>query len=314
MKVRVYQTAPRLLELDANLEEVMDRIGQGCGDGVDLMVFPELALTGYFVSKNYHEVALRLDSPEVVRLVEATRGCAAVVGFIEESPSMNFYNSALVMANGELLYSFRKLNLPNYGDFEERKIFSPGNRVEVFSLCGYTVAVLICNDMWHPSLPYLAITQEADIIVAAINSSENAMGDEYSNVESWEVINKFYARVFGIYVVCANRAGEEELETRVPVVIKDGVEMSPKPNHELHSFWGGSEIINPFGHRIAKAALGEVDVITAQLERDLLRQKRILLPYLRQDDPYFTMRELKRILDRKETAGFPPPGRKGCRR
>ena len=308
MKVRVYQTAPRLLELQANLEEVIGHIRQGREDGIDLMVFPELALTGYFVTQKYHEVALRLDSPEVARLVEATKWCAAVVGFIEESPSMNFYNSALVMVDGKLLYTYRKLNLPNYGDFEERKIFSPGNRVEVFSLCGYTVAVLICNDMWHPSLPYLAITQEADLIVALINSSETAMGDQYSNVETWEVINKFYARVFGIYLVCANRVGSEELETRVPIIIKDGVEVAPQPNHELHRFWGGSEIINPFGLQIAKAALREPDVISAQLERDLLRQKRILIPYLRQDDPYFTMRELKRILHQRDSADSGPPG------
>lgn len=308
MKVRVYQTAPRLLDLQSNLDEISGLIQQGRNDGAELIVFPELALTGYFVAKRYHEVALRLDSPEVARLAQATKDTAAIVGFIEEDPHMNFYNSALVMVDGEVLYSCRKLNLPNYGDFEERKIFSPGNRVQIFRHQGYSVAVLVCNDMWHPSLPYLAITQEADVIVAIINSSESSMGDEYSNIETWEMINKFYSRIFGIYVVCANRVGEEDLQTRVPVVLKDGFEVATPPNQEVYGFWGGSEIVNPFGQTMAKAALRETDAITADLERDLLRKKRILLPYLRQDDPYFTMRELMRVLKSRESGECCDPG------
>ena len=78
------------------------------------------------------------------------------------------------------------------------------------------MAVLICNDMWHPNLPYLAVTQEADIIVTIINSCRDSMGEEFSNIDSWEVINKFYARIFGIYVVCANRAGTEQVYTGPP--------------------------------------------------------------------------------------------------
>ena len=300
MKIKIHQTAPRLLDLDYNLNQVVSLIKQSRGEGVQLSMFPELALTGYFVSKRYHEVALRLDSVEVASLVRASKGTAAIVGFIEESPSMNFFNSALVMVDGELLYSCRKLNLPNYGDFEERKIFSPGNRVRVFSLQGYTVAVLICNDLWHPSLPYLAITQEADLIVGIINSSENSMGTEFSNIDTWGVINKFYARIFGVYLACVNRVGSERIQTNIPLVMKDGVEMAGTPEHENYRFWGGSEVVNPFGQTMAKAALYEPGEIVVQLERDLLRQKRILLPYLRQDDPFFTMRELQRILNRKE--------------
>jgi hypothetical protein len=90
----------------------------------DLVVFPELSLTGYFVRERYHEAALRMDSTEIQQLAKATKGTAAVVGFIEESRAMNFYNSALVAVDGEILFSYRKLNLPNYGVFEERKIFA----------------------------------------------------------------------------------------------------------------------------------------------------------------------------------------------
>jgi predicted amidohydrolase len=105
------------------------------------------------------------------KLAKATKGTAAVVGFIEESQAMNFYNSALVAVDGEILFAYRKLNLPNYGVFEERKIFSGGKHVRVFKLKGLTIAPFICNDLWHPSLPYLGVTQKADIFITMFNSS-----------------------------------------------------------------------------------------------------------------------------------------------
>jgi len=302
MKIAVYQTAPVLLDHKANLEEIIAKINHGREQGADLIVFPELALTGYFVGERYHEVALRLDSREIRQLVSATRGTAAVVGFIEESPSMNFYNSALVAEDGAILFAYRKLNLPNYGVFEERKYFAPGKQFPIFRLHGFAIAPFICNDMWHPSLPYLGVCQKADIFVTIINSSEDSMGDEFSNMQTWGIINTFYARVFGIYSVCTNRAGEEGYENRragsdAPLEeTKGGKRSRLRKQTGIHRFWGGSEIVNPYGQTIAKAALYETDEIFAEISRDLLRKKRILLPYLRNDDPYFTHRELSRIL------------------
>jgi predicted amidohydrolase len=302
MKVAIYQTSPVLFDLEANLEDVIMKIQEGRGKGANLIIFPELALTGYFLGQRYHEVALRLDSKEIGRLVAATRGTAAVVGFVEESPSMNFYNSALVAVDGEILFAYRKLNLPNYGVFEERKFFSPGKQVPVFKYHDLSIAVFICNDVWHPSLPYLGICQKADIFVTILNSTQGSMGKEFSNIDSWGIINTFYARVFGIYNVCANRVGSETVEVKAAVT--EGPEPDTKGVEDArtartrttYSFWGGSEIIGPFGKQVAKGALHEPDEIMAEISRDLLRQKRILLPYLRNDDPYFTHRQLDRIL------------------
>lgn len=299
MKAIVYQTSPKLLDVQANLEEVIEKIHKGKEKGADLMVFPELALTGYFVGQRYHEAALRINSKEIKGLVSSTRGTAAVVGFIEESPTLSFYNSAVVAVDGKLLFTHRKLNLPNYGVFEERKYFATGKYVFVFRMECFTLAVFICNDLWHPSLPYLAVCQKADIFITIFNSSQESMGKEFNNVDSWGVINTFYSRIFGIYNVCANRVGEEVFGENI--VNKNDILCSPEIVDESYSgktyrFWGGSEIINPFGHRIVKAALDTPDEITGEISRDILRKKKILLPYLRNDDPYFTHRELQRIL------------------
>jgi predicted amidohydrolase len=311
MNVVVCQTDPTLLDLYANLENTIEHIHHAREQGADLVVFPELALTGYFVGPRYHEVALRLDSVEMKRLVEATKGTAAVVGFIEESRSMNFYNSAAVMIDGGLLYTCRKLNLPNYGVFEERKYFAPGKRVQLFRYQGFNVAVFICNDLWHPSLPYLGVCQKADVFLNLINSTEASMGDEFANIETWGIINSFYSRVFGIYVICANRAGEERILERRSIDERLDRRSYRVPaadqycRHNTFSFWGGSEIINPYGQRIAQGELHHTDVISGELSRDLLRQKKILLPYLRNDDPFFTHRELQRILYEEKWSGLP---------
>ena len=268
MKVFAYQIEPKLLDLKGNLEQVLAKIHQGKEKGADLVVFPELALTGYFLGQRYHEVALRLDSKEI-------------------------------------LFAYRKLNLPNYGLFEERKYFSPGKQVPVFRLHDFNVAVFICNDLWHPSLPYLGVCQKADVFVTLFNSSEGSMGTEFSNIESWRIINTFYSRVFGIYNICVNRVGEESWEEKLSFLAAETDRIvRPKARKAAleklsFRFWGGSEIINPFGQQIAKAALYEPDEIFTEISKDLLRRKRILLPYLRNDDPYFTHRELQRILFKK---------------
>jgi predicted amidohydrolase len=305
MKVAVYQTSPVLLDLKANLEDVIGKIHQGREKGAQLIVFPELALTGYFVGQRYHKMALKMDSNEIKQLASATKGTAAVVGFIEESQSMNFYNSALVAVDGEILFAYRKLNLPNYGVFEERKYFSHGKQIPVFRLNDFTIAVFICNDLWHPSLPYLGVCQKADVFVSIFSSSEGAMGTEFSNIESWGIINTFYSRVFGIYNICANRVGEEAWEEKRSVLAAETSQLisvddpDQLPQEQSFNFWGGSEIVNPFGQQIAKAALHKEDVIFAEISKDLLRRKKILLPYLRDDDPHFTYRELQRILHDK---------------
>jgi len=302
MRVAIYQTDPVLLDVKTNLEDIISKIHAGKEKGAELIIFPELAMTGYFVGNHYHEVALKLDSLEIIQLAKATKGTAAVVGFIEESKSMNFYNAALVAIDGEILFAYRKLNLPNYGVFEEGKAFNNGKRVSVFKHHGFNIAVFICNDLWHPALPYLGVTQKADIFVSIFNSSEGSMASEFDNIESWTIINKFYSRIFGIYNLCANRVGEEgPMEKRQLTDPDDSLEQGRRQdcNGKKYRFWGGSEIINPFGQQIYKARYYEEDEIIGEISGDLLRRKKIILPYLRNDDPYFTYRELERILFKK---------------
>jgi len=88
MRVAICQTAPKLLDISTNIEDVVNKINICKEKGANLIVFPELSLTGYFVGSGYHEVALKIDSPEIKRIAAVTKGTAAIVGFIEESKSI----------------------------------------------------------------------------------------------------------------------------------------------------------------------------------------------------------------------------------
>lgn len=278
MIIKMCQTSPVFFDIYTNIKEAIEIIEDAKESYTDLIVFPELALTGYFVKQNYHNLSLRLGSDEIQELVSHTKDIALLIGFIEESKSSNFYNSALLAIDGEIKFTYRKLNLPNYGEFEERKYFSSGKSIPVFRYKGFNIAPMICNDLWHPSLPYLAVTKKADIIVSMVNSACESMSEEFSNIESWKIINTFYSRIFGVYMVYVNRVGSETVEDRT------------------FNFWGGSSAYDPFGEKIGECPLYEKENMDVVISRDIIRKKKVLLPYLRDDDPYFTHRELTKIL------------------
>ena len=111
MKIKICQTNPLLLDLQANLEMVTSKIREGQKQGAELVVFPELSLTGYFVGDRYHEVALRLDSPEIKKLAAATKGTAApttpAAPTTEVEPTRNRLRPVLVLSSVTVLFSLR---------------------------------------------------------------------------------------------------------------------------------------------------------------------------------------------------------------
>ena len=100
--------------------------------GADLVVFPELSLTGYFLRDMVPEVALHRSSLEIAQLIEAASPMAIVAGFVEEAPGHQFFNAAFYAEAGRLLHVHRKVYLPTYGLFEEQRYFSPGKRFQAF--------------------------------------------------------------------------------------------------------------------------------------------------------------------------------------
>lgn len=279
LSLGVAQTNPRLGDLQANLAQCERLVRQAREQRLNLLVFPELSLTGYHLRDMVATVALRLDSPEVRQLKEWSRQVAFVVGFVEESTDFRFYNVAAYFAEGELRHVHRKVYLPTYGMFDEQRYFARGDQVRTFAMPWGRSALFVCEDLWHPSTAYLAALDRALLIICPSSSPLRGISDGESqddNARYWELINRSYTETFGLFLVYANRVGFE-----------DGV-----------GFWGGSEILDPFGKRLAKGKYYEEDLITAELSLDAIRRKRIVSPLLRDEDINLTINELTRIRGR----------------
>jgi len=278
--VAVAQVNPRLGDVELNLGLYEERVRAARERGADLVVFPELSLTGYFLKDMVSTVALRLDAPEMDRLRALSRGGALVAGFVEETADYRFFNSAAYLEDGEIRYVHRKAYLPTYGLFDEGRYFARGDRIRSFpTRCGQS-ALLICEDLWHPSTVYLAALDHALLVICPSSSPLRGLSDgqeQDDNARYWELLNRMYAQTYALFVVYANRVGFE-----------DGV-----------GFWGGSEIIDPTGTRLAKAKYYEDDLIVAPINLKVARRQRVAAPLLRDEDLDLTIHELTRIRDRQ---------------
>jgi NAD+ synthase (glutamine-hydrolysing) len=275
-KVALAQISPRLGDVAANLTLHERALDEARGQGAGFVVFPELSLTGYHLKDDVPAVAERLDGPTLTRLAELSRDLSIVVGMVEESADYRFFNSAVWLDHGKVVHVHRKVYLPTYGMFDENRYFARGGRVRaVDTLCG-RAATLVCEDLWHPSTAYLAALDGALMIVAPSASPArgvSAATQQDDNARFWERLNRTYAEVYGLFVFYVNRVGYE-----------DGV-----------GFWGGSEVIDPFGQPLVKAPYYEPALVTCEVDLRSARRKRISSPLLRDEDVNLTIRELERI-------------------
>ncbi len=280
-RVAIVQLAPRLGDVEHNLKLIEQGVQRARAEKADLVVFPELALTGYFLKDMVSTVAIRKDGPEVAHLAALSRGLELIVGAVEESEDFRFFNSALYFRDGALMHIHRKVYLPTYGLFDEARYLARGDRIRGFPSALGRTAILICEDLWHPSTAYIAALDGAVAIVCPSSSPLRGISDgrdHDDNAAYWELLNAVYAQTFGLFVVYANRVGFE-----------DGV-----------GFWGGSEIVSPTGRRLAKAKYYEEDFLVADLSLKEPRRQRVQAPLLRDENLDLTIRELQRIQQRGE--------------
>ncbi len=267
-------------DVDHNLERIHREIAAH-RDAADLIVFPELATTGYGIGSRFTETALHVDSAEVRALRDASTGTHVALGMSEETSSFNFYNAQVHLKDGALRHVHHKIYLPNYGIFEERKYFTPGRRYQTFEEDGWRFAPFVCGDAWNPALVHFAAAELAHVLVFSVNSPEGGMGSRISSKEGWQRLSRFYAAVYGCYVIMVNRVGTEQ-----------GVR-----------FWGESEVIDPFGRRVVASDGDDEEVLTARLDLDEVRTARTALHTIRDEDFGFLARRLADVTEVHRTSG-----------
>lgn len=273
MKVAIAQIDPVLGDLRANLERVRSFQQEALAQGAELVIFPELAMTGYALGHQMATSSLRPNDPIFCELLRYSQELPMVVGFVERSPRGRIYNSAALLDGGELVHLHRKVYLPTYSVWEEQKHFARGKRLTVFSYRGFRIAIFICNDFWYPSMAYLAACDDADIFCVIANSSLDGEG---TNPRAWDLLLRPPALLYGAYVLFVNRVGEEEGS----------------------KYWGGSRVIAPLGYPLVTAGTDE-EIVCASIEHRNVEMARDALPILRDADIEFTHRELGEIARRR---------------
>ncbi|MGB4600225.1 MAG: nitrilase-related carbon-nitrogen hydrolase [Trichlorobacter sp.] len=268
------QIKPKLGRVADNLVLIRQQVTLAIEQGADLAVLPELALTGYFLKDLVPEVALPLESPELAALQELSRRISIVVGFVEVTPDFQFYNSAVWLEDGQLKHLHRKVYLPTYGLFDEQRYLGRGDRFRAFDTKFGRVGLLVCEDMWHLSAPYLLAMDGATSLVCLSSSPGRGVEEgELGAAVAWRNLTTAMARFLTCRVLYVNRVGFE-----------DGV-----------SFWGGSHAVAPSGQIIAAAPEFEESLCLVRLAAGDLRRERISSPLLRDENFCVTQRELERI-------------------
>jgi NAD+ synthase (glutamine-hydrolysing) len=279
LRVAMAQVAPRLADRQRNLAMHLRQIEAARQQQADLVIFPELSLTGYFVRDMVPEVALPRDSAEIASLVEAASPSALVAGFVEESPQHRFYNAAWFAEQGRIIHVHRKVYLPTYGLFDEQRYFAAGERIEAFDSASFgRVGLLICEDFWHLSAAAIMQAEEVDLLICVANSpARGVAGQEIRTAETYRIMASTFAQLLGAVVIVVNRVGFE-----------DGL-----------CFWGGSRIVGPDGSVLAAAPMLDESLTLGTIDLAELRRQRMITPLGRDERLLLTIEELQRIKRRR---------------
>jgi NAD+ synthase (glutamine-hydrolysing) len=274
--------------VEKNLEKHLSLIEQARSNGADLLVFPELSLTGYVLQDLVPTVSHQaVDNDPVFRpLLEASKSIDLMVGFVEEDARNRFYIASAYLSGGRVLHVHRKNYLATYGLFDEGRFFAWGDGVSAFDTRFGRVGMLICEDFWHASLPYLLWLDGADLFLFASASPGRGLphADEFGqpgrlDSARWvDEINRAYAGLFTSFVCHTNRVGYE-----------DGL-----------NFWGGASVYDPDGLALAHGPQHEEALTQVELDLNQLHRTRARLPLLRDERTAMVLREMNRIVNHQE--------------
>ncbi len=280
LTIGLAQTAPKLGDVQANLARHLELIAEAAAQGVQLLLFPELSLTGYNLQDLVHEVALppQADDPVFAQLLAAStqHEMDIAVGFVEEDRRHRFYIAQAYLSAGKVLHVHHKVYLPTYGLFDEGRYFAWGDTVRAFDTRFGRVGMLICEDFWHASPPYLLWLDGADVLLLHSASPGRGLDEapELSSARWVELVNRAYASLFTDYVIHCNRVGFE-----------DGL-----------NFWGGSSVADPNGEFVLHAPYFDEVLSVHTIDLNQLHRTRSRLPLLRDERTALVGREMARIL------------------
>ncbi|MDR7435090.1 MAG: NAD+ synthase [Armatimonadota bacterium] len=256
MRVALAQINLTVGDLDGNTQRICQAVEEARTAGADVVVFPELAITGYppedlllrpkFIEENLsclHKVAA------------SSQGIVVIVGFVDRQETL--FNASAVLADGRIAGVYHKRLLPNYGVFDEKRYFAPGKSCPLFHLDDVPFGVSICEDIWFPDGPHLALSRAGALVLFNLNASPYHMG-------KWRLREEMLAtraRDGGVAVVYVNLVGGQD---------------------EL-VFDGGSVVFDHEGSLLARGPQFEEALVIADLPIEAIRRRRARTPTIAEE-------------------------------
>jgi NAD+ synthase (glutamine-hydrolysing) len=233
------QIDPVVGDVDGNVERILGGYRDAAERGAHLVVFPELAVTGYPPEDLVFKPGFLAASRDgVERVAAATGDAAAVVGFVDPTHA-GPANAAAICRQGQVLAVYHKVLLPNYSVFDEERYFVPGNQVLLASFGTVEVAVTICEDLWFPWGPTATAAAAGAEVVVTLNGSPYRLGKAE---RLWPMLAT-RAADHGVHLLWVNQVGGQD---------------------EL-VFEGESTYVDPQGRIQARAAAFEEDLLLVDL-------------------------------------------------
>jgi predicted amidohydrolase len=284
-RIALGQLSPFLGDIGRNVEKHLEWCERARKEKADAIIFPELSLTGYTLRDLNFEVALDPSTASVLEpLRSISKDITIICGGVERARSGGVHNAAFVFEGGKLIHSHHKVYPPTYAIFEEERYFLAGDRARVFESERLgRIGLLVCEDLWHPSMPYLLTYQGAQLIItiaasptklATGNAAQDEVPANYSVNRDHHVA---FARLFSVFMAFINRTG-----------VEDGV-----------NFWGGSEVVTPDGDVGACAKFFDEDLLIYDLDPNAVRHARENSRHVLDENLLLTKDELSRIIAEK---------------
>jgi predicted amidohydrolase len=255
-KIALAQLSCRQGAKAENLAKIKKTVARAKNQGTELVIFPELSLTGYVVRDEIYELAERIPGPStrIMEKIARKNDIHIVFGMpeISQNTEATLHNSAVLIGPRGFIGKYHKMYLPTHSIFEEKRYFRPGYEVAVFDTELGKIGLIICYDIYFPEVARLARVKGAQLIIC-ISASPGVRRSFF------EVLTTARAIENTAFLAFVNLAG-----------IQDGLQ-----------FWGGSRLVGPSGRVLVQAKYDEDDFVTGEVNYADLRPIEAFVPTLR---------------------------------
>jgi len=256
IKLALAQISSKRENKKENIKKIEEITLKAKEQGADLVIFPELSLTGYVVRDQMYELAETIPGPSTRRIEELakTTGMHIIFGMPElsEKTKATMFNTSVFVGPQGLIGKYRKMYLPTHSVFEEKRHFRPGYQTAAFETSIGKIGLCICYDLFFPEVTRLTRLHGSQLIVCI--SASPAVRRGY-----FEILTAARALENTAFLAYVNLVG-----------VEDGLQ-----------FWGGSRLVSPTGDVLAKAKYDEEDFVICEVNFEDIRSAETFIPTLK---------------------------------